>query len=224
MNAPRLLRAVTPGVVCRACGVPLPDPIFRVELGHGAVVCEDCEKEINDEIWLTYPDWFDQPLPADQETKFGPAEELAEAPPEVVQISGPPEPPPNVPADIGDWLRDADANNLAVPVEFAKRVGELMAAANNIAVNAFKVSDRYEPTDAEMIKFFDTALDKIEAKVTYCEECKADHREHERCPFAISRKLNPPVCVWCVNPVHAKGQTCFSCTELGPPVQFYKKY
>ncbi len=53
-------------VCCRACGVKLPDPMFRIELGYGAVVCEGCEDVIKLEAGLSYPEWFDDPMPEEQ--------------------------------------------------------------------------------------------------------------------------------------------------------------
>jgi hypothetical protein len=61
-----------PEVRCRACDVKLPkDPLWWVELSPGVYVCEDCEDPIKLEAGLRYPEWFHQPLPAEQETKFG---------------------------------------------------------------------------------------------------------------------------------------------------------
>jgi len=60
------LPGVQPRVYCRACGVDLENYSEGFELAYGAVVCEDCNDEIELEVGLAYPDWFDKALPPEE--------------------------------------------------------------------------------------------------------------------------------------------------------------
>ncbi len=124
---------------CRACDQPLPDDtILHVELSPGVYVHEECSEPILLEAQLTYPDWFEQPMP-----ELPPEEpkQIEEAKPEVryytcalcsekhqmdqicmkemvrvltcekcdkITCVCEVVGPKFPPADVGDWLRDID--------------------------------------------------------------------------------------------------------------------
>jgi hypothetical protein len=67
----RLLGPAEPTPKCRACLKELPDPLDREMMGHGAYACDPCWKEIQLEVGLTKPDWFDGPCPPEPEKAQG---------------------------------------------------------------------------------------------------------------------------------------------------------
>ncbi len=192
-------KGMEPDPVCRACGVPLPDPIFRMEIGHGAIVCEKCEDEINAEVGLAYPSWFERPLPPEE------AARPAIRPPSTYVCAGCGEEHPEdhicmvdlkkyVQEDEGpgfkdDWFRDAQ---LACP----------NPNMNTVVIKPFpNLSPRNKET--------------VVRSVYYCEKCKVDHRGHETCTYV------PAVCAWCQREIadtaRAKGTLCFHCIMWGRP-------
>jgi ribosomal protein L32 len=61
-----LLLGPAPTPECRACGVKLPDQWLRIEVGHGAYICEDCEKDVEKDLQAMLPEWYTKPLPAEK--------------------------------------------------------------------------------------------------------------------------------------------------------------
>ena len=195
-------KGMEPDPVCRGCGTPLPDPLFRVELGHGAIVCEKCETEINAEVGLNYPSWFELPLPDEPKAIPPPStypcmvchEEhaldhicMVELKRYVVEDKGP--------GSDGDWFREGQ---LACPNPNMNTVPTMHASK----------FDGYSPRNkAALVR-----------SVVYCEHCKADHRAHEECTYKQT------TCAWCPRPVPPTPASpgggivlCFHCIMWGRP-------